>query len=180
MNSFQNIMDEFEQELCRPDIPGEVLFSLIHFLWEEIKPYFEIPGLAEAEKGKKGKKKAINKKTLTLQSFLQDENQASSYFLGENIKESPLFSIYMEFQPEGLKRILRSCEKNQKPKSDVFIHSIRSEFPYLSGSWFGLSSDDENIARWLPMAYVLWMSSFCSDWPTICTSWLCWESPFVL
>jgi len=46
-------MDEFEQEICRPDIPG----------------------LAEAEKGKKGKKKAINKKTLTLQSFLQDENQ---------------------------------------------------------------------------------------------------------
>ena len=70
-------MDEFEQEICRPDIPGEVLFSLL-LVWEEMKPYNEIAGLAEAEKGKKGKKKAINKKTLTLQSFLQDENQASA------------------------------------------------------------------------------------------------------
>jgi len=48
-------MDEFDSELCR--LPAD------------------IPGLSESDKGKKGKKKGSNKKTLSLQSFLQDENQ---------------------------------------------------------------------------------------------------------
>jgi len=80
-------MDEFEAEMCRPDIPG----------------------LAEADKGKKGKKKGNNKKTLSLQSFLQDENQET----GDSAENSETDAMESHFAKLNLDEeeliVMESC-----------------------------------------------------------------------
>jgi len=80
-------MDEFETEVCRP----------------------EIPGLAEADKGKKGKRKGNNKKTLSLQSFLQDENQET----GDSAENSETDAMESHFAKLNLDEeeliVMESC-----------------------------------------------------------------------
>jgi len=80
-------MDEFETEVCRP----------------------EIPGLAEADKSKKGKRKGNNKKTLSLQSFLQDENQET----GDSAENSETDAMESHFAKLNLDEeeliVMESC-----------------------------------------------------------------------
>jgi len=84
---YKRKMDEFETEVCRP----------------------EIPGLAEADKGKKGKRKGNNKKTLSLQSFLQDENQET----GDSAENSETDAMESHFAKLNLDEeeliVMESC-----------------------------------------------------------------------
>jgi len=87
LQEFSRKMDEFETEVCRP----------------------EIPGLAEADKGKKGKRKGNNKKTLSLQSFLQDENQET----GDSAENSETDAMESHFAKLNLDEeeliVMESC-----------------------------------------------------------------------
>jgi len=84
---YKRKMDEFETEVCRP----------------------EIPGLAEADKSKKGKRKGNNKKTLSLQSFLQDENQET----GDSAENSETDAMESHFAKLNLDEeeliVMESC-----------------------------------------------------------------------
>jgi len=87
LQEFSRKMDEFETEVCRP----------------------EIPGLAEADKSKKGKRKGNNKKTLSLQSFLQDENQET----GDSAENSETDAMESHFAKLNLDEeeliVMESC-----------------------------------------------------------------------
>jgi len=81
--------------------------------YENSRP--EIPGLVEADKGKKGKKKntASTKKTLSLQNFLQDENGKNSGVESSDTIESHFAKLNLD---EEELIVMESCHS--------FIHDM--------------------------------------------------------
>jgi len=81
-------MEDFETEICRPDIPG----------------------LVEPDKGKRGKKRGTTKKTLSLQSFLQDDNQVETGDSADNSETDAMESHFAKLNLDEEELIvMESC-----------------------------------------------------------------------
>ena len=80
-------------------------------MMEEYENRPDIPGLVETEKNRKGKKKGgANKKTLSLQTFLQDESQETNLDSAEQADTDPLESHFAKLNLDDEELIvMESC-----------------------------------------------------------------------